>query len=80
MTASRPAQRRPMLAFERARAKSGIRTRTDALDAVRAGSVENLISNTNARLRRVVLPHCGSEARGRSGIPTQLSCVETGKG
>lgn len=51
-----------------ARVRSAIRTRTDALGAVEAGSTKRLIRATNARLRRAELPRSGSRWRIRGGL------------
>lgn len=45
------------------RVRSAIRTRTEALGVVDAGSVEKLIRTTNARPRRAGLPRSGSRWR-----------------
>ena len=59
------------------RVRSAIRTRTEALGVVDAGSVEKLIRTTNARPRRAGLPRSGSRWRIRGGLGRQAQPFES---
>ena len=60
-----------------ARVRSAVRTRAEALGAVKACSAESQIRTTNARPRRAGLPRSGSGWRIRGGLDRQAQPFES---